>query len=167
MKICPNCNKEFDESNTVCPTCEQQLPAVSHDTGSIVETGSQLGFTAAPQIEEPENLNLLSFSGRIGRKAFNIRWIPLTIVIFYLSYLVFVSPNAASVISLYMIQVPLAICALTFTVRRLRDIGFSKWKIIFVALLTLLPQNNVFTAVLNLLISGYLIFKKGRSVAVS
>ena len=61
-----------------------------------------------------------------------------------------------------MIIVPLTIYALTFIVRRLRDIGLSKWKIIGVVLITLLPQNNLVVAVLNLLIYGFLIFKKGK-----
>ena len=168
MKICPNCNKEFDDSTNLCPTCEQQLTAVPQDTGSIVEIVPPIvASAAAPQLEEPENLSLLSFRGRIGRKAFNLRWIPMSIVMMYLSYLVLVSPNAASIISLYLIQVPLAICLLSFTVRRLRDIGFSKWQIVALAILTLLPQNNVFTAVINLAVSGYMIFKKGKSVEAS
>lgn len=156
MKICPNCNKEFDDSTTVCPTCEQQLTAVSHDTGSIVEIVPPVGSTAAaPQVEETENLSPVSFRGCIGRKAFNIRWIPLTIVTLFLYYQLSQTTQTILAASLYMIIVPVSISALSFKVRRLRDIGFSRWKIILLVILTLIP-------VFDLLIAGYMIFKKGK-----
>lgn len=161
MKICPNCHKEFDDSNTLCPTCEQQLTAVSPDTGSIVEIVTpEVATTAAPQVEETESLSLLSFHGRIGRKAFNLRWIPMTLATFFLYYLLSKTTKTTLTTSLYMIIIPISISALTFKVRRLRDIGLSRWKIIALVILTLIP-------VLDLLIAGYMIFKKGKFEAAS
>lgn len=154
MEKCPNCNTEFEKTNDKCPNCGHQIIAVADEENN--ETA-----VAAEKIE-PESLGLLSLSGRIGRKAFMMRWIPLAFLNFSLACLALFSKNTASLISLYMIMVPLTICAITFVVRRLRDIGLSKWKIIIVVLITLLPQNNIFAAVLNLLIYGYLLFKKGK-----
>ena len=166
MRKCPSCNTEFDETNDKCPNCGYQLVTEpdkeSTESPVVAEIITPLEPPKEAETIEPENLSLLSISGRIGRKAFNMRWIPLAFLNFSLSCLALFSQNTASLISLYLIIVPLTIYALTFVVRRLRDIGLSKWKIIAVVLITLLPQNNLFIAVLNLLIYGYLIFKKGK-----
>ncbi|MHC1717163.1 MAG: DUF805 domain-containing protein [Acidaminococcaceae bacterium] len=171
MIKCPNCNTEFEEKNDKCPNCGQQLVAEPDKENTenpvIAEVVTPSEQPKEAETIEPENLSFFSISGRIGRKAFNMRWIPLAFLNFALSCLTLFSPNTASKISLYMIIVPLTIYALTFVVRRLRDIGLSKWKIIGVVLITLIPQNNIIIALLNLIIYGYLIFKKGKYEPIS
>lgn len=166
MKKCPNCNAEFDETIDKCPNCGDQILAVSDKENAEIPVVAEVITPSAPPKEaetvEPENLSFFSISGRIGRKAFNMRWIPLAFLNFSLSCLTLFTPNTASKISLYMIIVPLTIYALTFVVRRLRDIGLSKWRIIGVIIITLIPQNNLIIALLNLIIYGFLIFKKGK-----
>ena len=171
MIKCPNCNTEFEETNGKCPNCGQQLVAEpdkeNAESPVVAEIITPSEAPKEAETIEPENLSLFSISGRIGRKAFNMRWIPLAFLNFSLSCLALFSQNTASLISLYMIIVPLTIYALTFIVRRLRDIGLSKWKIIGVVLITLLPQNNIVVALLNLIVYGYLIFKKGKYETIS
>ena len=166
MIKCPNCNTEFEETNGKCPNCEYQLVVEPDKKNTESPLATEVVTPSTPtqeaEIVEPENLSFFSISGRIGRKAFNMRWIPLAFLNFALSCLTLFSPNTASKISLYMIIVPLTIYALTFVVRRLRDIGITKWKIIAVIIITLIPQTNLIIALLNLIIYGYLIFKKGK-----
>lgn len=158
MKKCPNCNTEFDEANDKCPNCGNQvvdLPANENTEPVTAEVITPSAPINEAKKIEPENLSILAFSGRMGRKAFIMRWVPLALVTMYLSWLASNSSSAATMISLYMIIVPFTICGIGFKLRRLIDIGRPKWQIYLIVALTLLP-------VLDLFIALYLILKKGR-----
>lgn len=106
-------------------------------------------------IQTGENLSWVSFEGRIGRKAFRQRWLPIALATFYISYLLSTRQGEPGTNYLYLVVIPLSICGFTFKIRRLRDIGSSKWRMVGIVLLSLLP-------IFDVVVAGYLLFKKGR-----
>ncbi|HIU64953.1 MAG TPA: DUF805 domain-containing protein [Candidatus Avacidaminococcus intestinavium] len=106
--------------------------------------------TPAPS---PINLDIISFSGRIGRKDFLFRWAPLALITLGLSYQVTLVKSFPIIISLYLIIVPFIVIGIGYKMRRLRDTGLAKWAIILAVLLSLFP-------VLDLLLALYMLIKK-------
>lgn len=106
-----------------------------------------------------ENISFIAFSGRIGRKNFVLRWLPLSLFSLFFEIQSYIhqingSLTTGLLISLYLIIIPLTVISIGFKLRRLRDIGLSKWLVFLLVFLTLIPPLSPFLALYMLLSPG-------------
>lgn len=169
MKNCPICGKQFADTEKHCPFCNETPPenteiaSFKQDelTHPLMNTDESINIVKTPTEEASSpvvptiNLDVIAFDGRMGRKAFILRWLPLALITLGLSFQVSLVKSTPIVISLYLIIVPFIIIGIGYKMRRLRDTGLEQWKIIICVILSLFP-------VLDSLIACYMLIKKSK-----
>lgn len=173
--FCGYCGNKIENNDRYCPYCGKQKykdkidataqcdssaanmpPDASNETSKAACSGKN-GINV--KTVDDYNLNFISFNGRIGRKDYIARWLPM--MLFVLIVYVFKNDITNPLIKwgwyfMFMLAFIFAFSILSLNSRRLRDIGLSNWKI---AVLIILLQAPV----LNILIMGYMIFAKGKN----